>query len=101
MTEAGARALNQGSLLLDGYEEIGAGARELIEKPRGIVRVGTPASFGTHHLLPLVAEFAESYPDIRILLMLDDGSANLITQASTCRYASGPRRKMPGILPCR
>ena len=80
LTEAGAHALSQGRLLLDGYEEIGAGARELIEKPRGIVRVGTPPSFGAYHLAPLVAEFTESYSDIRILLMLDDGSANLITQ---------------------
>jgi len=90
LTEAGTHALNQGRLLLDGYEEIGAGARELIEKPRGIVRVGTPPSFGTHHLAPLVAEFAESYPDIRILLMLDDGSANLITQGLDLSIRIGP-----------
>ncbi len=80
LTEAGAHALHQGRLLLDGYEEIGAGVRELVEKPRGVIRVGTPPSFGTHHLLPLVARFTEIHPDIRILLLLDDGSANLITQ---------------------
>ena len=62
LTEAGAQALSQGKLLLDGYEEIGAGARDLVRKPRGIVRVGTPPSFGTHHLLPLVARFTERYP---------------------------------------
>ena len=76
LTEAGAHALSQGQLLLYGYEEIGAGARELVQQPRGIIRVGTPPSFGTHHLLPLVASFTERYPDIRILLLLDDGSAN-------------------------
>src|SRR3954470_2165520 len=80
LTEAGAHALAQAQLLLDGYEAIGAGARELTETPRGVVRVGTPPSFGTHHLLPLVTRFAERYPDIRVTLMLDDGSANLITQ---------------------
>jgi DNA-binding transcriptional LysR family regulator len=90
LTEAGAHALSQGQLLLDGYEEIGAGARELIQKPRGIVRVGTPPSFGTHHLLPLVAEFTQRYPDIRILLMLDDGSANLITQGLDLSIRIGP-----------
>jgi DNA-binding transcriptional LysR family regulator len=90
LTEAGVHALSQGQLLLDGYEEIGAGARELIEKPRGTVRVGTPPSFGTHHLLPLVAEFTATYPDIRILLMLDDGSANLITQGLDLSLRIGP-----------
>ncbi len=90
LTEAGAHALTQGQLLLDGYEEIGAGARELVQRPRGTVRVGTPPSFGTHHLLPLVAEFTEHYPDIRILLLLDDGSANLITQGIDLSLRIGP-----------
>ena len=90
LTEAGAHALNQGKLLLERYEEIGAGARELIEKPRGIVRVGTPPSFGTHHLLPLVVGFTERYREIRIMLLLDDGSANLIAQGLDLSLRIGP-----------
>jgi len=90
LTEAGAHALAQGRLLLDGYEEIGAGARELVQRPRGVIRVGIPPSFGTHHLLPLVARFTERYPDIRILLLLDDGSANLITQGIDLSLRIGP-----------
>ena len=90
LTEAGALALDQGRLLLDGYEELGAGARDLIQKPRGIVRLGTPPSFGTHHLLPLVAQFTQRYPDIRVMLMLDDGSANLITQGLDLSLRIGP-----------
>ncbi len=46
LTEAGAHALAQGQLLLDGYEEIGAGARELVQRPRGVIRVGTPPPSG-------------------------------------------------------
>jgi DNA-binding transcriptional LysR family regulator len=98
LTEAGAHALNQGRLLLDGYEEIGAGARELVERPRGIIRVGTPPSFGTHHLLPLVARFTEIYPDIRILLLLDDGSANLITQGIDLSLRIGPAPEDAGHI---
>jgi len=90
LTEAGAHALAQAQLLLDGYEAIGADARELTETPRGVVRVGTPPSFGTHHLLPLVTRFAERYPDIRVTLMLDDGSANLITQGLDLSLRIGP-----------
>ena len=90
LTEAGTHALAQGKMLLDAYEEIAAGARELIQKPRGIVRVGTPPSFGTHHLLPLVAGFTKSYPTIRVLLLLDDGSANLITQGLDLSLRIGP-----------
>jgi DNA-binding transcriptional LysR family regulator len=98
LTEAGAHALSQGQLLLDGYEEIGASARELIEKPRGIVRVGTPPSFGTHHLLPLVVGFTERYREIRILLLLDDGSANLITQGLDLSLRIGPAPEDAGHI---
>lgn len=78
LTEAGVHALNQGKLLLDSYEEIGAGARQIVQTPRGVVRVGTPPSFGTHHLPPLVARFTQRYPDIRIVLLLDDGSSHAL-----------------------
>lgn len=98
LTEAGAHALSQGQLLLDRYEEIGAGARELVEKPRGIVRVGTPPSFGTHHLLPLVVGFTERYREIRIMLLLDDGSANLITQGLDLSLRIGPAPEDAGHI---
>jgi DNA-binding transcriptional LysR family regulator len=98
LTEAGAHALSQGKLLLAGYEEIGAGARDLVRKPRGTVRVGTPPSFGTHHLLPLVARFTERYPDIRILLQLDDGSANLIAQGLDLSLRIGPAPEDTGHI---
>jgi len=98
LTEAGAHALSQGQLLLDRFEEIGAGARELVEKPRGIVRVGTPPSFGTHHLLPLVVGFTERYPEIRIMLQLDDGSANLITQGLDLSLRIGPAPEDAGHI---
>src|SRR5262245_60964221 len=98
LTEAGAQALDQGKALLAGYEEIGAGARDLVQKPRGIVRLGTPPSFGTHHLLPLVAQFTERYPDIRVALMLDDGSANLITEGLDLSLRIGPAPDDTGYI---
>lgn len=80
LTEAGLSALRAGKLLLEGYEEIEADVRDSIREPRGVVRVGTPPSFGAQHLTPLVAQFAARHPDIQIALTLDDGSANLIAQ---------------------
>ena len=98
LTEAGAHALGQGQLLLEGYEEIGSDARELVAKPRGVIRVGTPPSFGTHHLLPLVTRFTERYPEIRVVLMLDDGSANLITQGLDLSLRIGPAPEDAGHI---
>ena len=87
----GAHAAGAGQLLLERYEEIGVDVpANSLREPRGIIRVGTPPSFGTHHLLPLVTRFTERYPEIRIVLMLDDGSANLITQGLDLSLRIGP-----------
>lgn len=80
LTDAGLRVLENGLLLLERYEEMGADVRDSISEPRGVVRVGTPPSFGTHHLLPLLTGFSNRYPDIQIALTLDDGRSNLVTE---------------------
>ncbi len=80
LTEAGLSALGQSHQLLERFEEIEADVRNSQREPRGVIRVGTPPSFGTYHLSPLVAQFTARHPDIQIVLSLDDGSANLIAQ---------------------
>jgi DNA-binding transcriptional LysR family regulator len=90
LTEAGIQALSQGQLLLQAYEDIETGARQLVQTPRGIVRVGTPPSFGSKHLPPLAAKFTEFYPEIRIVLLHDDGGSNLITQGLDLSLRIGP-----------
>jgi DNA-binding transcriptional LysR family regulator len=109
LTEAGFSTLRSGRLLLDRYEEIEADARTSIREPRGVIRVGTPPSFGAHHLAPLVAAFAAQHPDIQIALSLDDGSANLIAQGldvsvriapalEDASYIAQPLTKAPQVL---
>jgi DNA-binding transcriptional LysR family regulator len=90
LTEAGSRALSQGQLLLQVYEDIETGSRQLVQVPRGIIRVGTPPSFGSTHLSPLAAQFTEMYPEIRVVLLHDDGSSNMITQGLDLALRIGP-----------
>ncbi|MBI4193843.1 MAG: LysR family transcriptional regulator [Betaproteobacteria bacterium] len=109
LTEAGLTALKSGKLLLERYEGIEADVRDSIREPRGVIRVGTPPSFGTHHLVPLVTEFAARHPDIQIALLLDDGTANLIAQGldlsvriapalEDASYIAQPLTKAPQVL---
>jgi molybdate transport repressor ModE-like protein len=109
LTEAGLSTLRSGRRLLEGYEEIEADVRASTREPRGVVRVGTPPSFGAHHLAPLVASFAALHPDIQVALSLDDGSANLIAQGldvsvriapalEDASYIALPLTKAPQVL---
>ncbi len=90
LTEAGLTALHQSRQLLERYEAIEVDIRDSLREPRGVIRVGTPPSFGTYHLAPLVAAFTARYPDIQIVLSLDDGSANLIAQGLDLSVRIGP-----------
>ena len=80
LTPAGATALEGGRLLVQGFEQVEAQVRDSVRSPKGVIRVGTPPAFGTHHLVPLVARFAERHPDIQIALSFDVGSTDLIAE---------------------
>jgi DNA-binding transcriptional LysR family regulator len=81
LTEAGARVLELARDLLERYEAIEGEMRDSIAMPRGAIRVGTPPSFGAHHLMRILADFTQRYPDIEITVVHDDGRANLVTEA--------------------
>ena len=80
LTAAGFTALDSGKLLVQGFERIEVEVRDSVRSPRGVVRIGTPPAFGTHHLVPLVTAFAERHPDIQVALSLDVGSTDLIAE---------------------
>ncbi|MBN9427297.1 MAG: LysR family transcriptional regulator [Burkholderiales bacterium] len=80
LTEAGLMALNSGRQMLERYEGLESTVRESLNRPRGVIRVGTPPSFGAFHLVPLITEFAAQHPDIQVAVALDVGNLNLIEE---------------------
>lgn len=81
LTEAGARVLASARDLLERYEAMEGEVRDAVHLPRGAIRVGTPPSFGTHHLMRLVSEFTTRYPDIEVTVVHDDGRSDLVAEA--------------------
>ena len=53
-------------------------ARETSSRPRGLVKLAAPLSFGARWVAPLLPEFFRMYPDISIDLHLTDAHADLI-----------------------
>ncbi|SOE71995.1 DNA-binding transcriptional regulator, LysR family [Burkholderia sp. OK233] len=53
-------------------------ARETSSRPRGLVKLAAPLSFGARWVAPLLPEFFRTYPDISVELHLTDGHADLI-----------------------
>ena len=53
-------------------------ARETSSRPRGLVKLAAPLSFGARWVAPLLPEFSRAYPDISVDLHLTDAHADLI-----------------------
>ena len=109
LTVAGLTALDGGKLLVHRFEQIEAEVRDSVRSPKGVVRVGTPPAFGTHHLVPLIAAFADRHPDIQIALSLDVGSTDLIAEGldlavriapdlPDAGYVAQPLAKAPQVM---
>ena len=61
-------------------------------EPRGLLRVNAPMSFGTLYLAPVVADFMETYPQLKIQLVLSDQQIDPVQESFdvTLRIADLP-----------
>jgi DNA-binding transcriptional LysR family regulator len=71
-TESGLAYYERAVAILAEVEEADAMVSRLNAEPRGLLRVNAPMSFGTLHLAPVVADFMETYPQLKIQLVLSD-----------------------------
>lgn len=77
LTAAGLSLLETGQDLLDRFDSVEAAIRGAVSAPKGTIRVGTPPSFGSAHLVPLVTAFSATNPDIQFAMHLDDGRVDI------------------------
>lgn len=79
LTEAGLTLLDNGRDLLERFEQTEAAIDGSVTAPRGALRVGCPPSFGAFHLVPLLTAFSTLHPDVQVVLYLDDGRSDLVS----------------------
>lgn len=78
LTEFGARLAERASRICCEAEEMENAARELSSRPRGLIRLAVPMSFGLRWVAPILPDFFEQYPDISIDLHMSDASVDLV-----------------------
>ena len=98
LTEAGLSLLEGGQDLLDRFDLVEETVRSAVREPKGIIRVGTPPSFGAVHLVPLVTSFSAMHPDIQFALHLDDGRVDMAGEGLDLSLRIAPSLKDTSLV---
>jgi DNA-binding transcriptional LysR family regulator len=80
LTEAGLAYLDRARLALATLEEAEQEASTLTARPRGVLRVNAPVTFGAQHVAPAVARFLALHPELGVELTLADRRVNLLEE---------------------
>jgi DNA-binding transcriptional LysR family regulator len=80
LTEFGRTIADSALKIYREAEEAEGAAREMSARPRGLVRLAVPMSFGLRWVAPLMPAFFRAYPDVKVDLHLSDATVDLVGQ---------------------
>lgn len=80
LTESGRAYFEQVKGALALIEEASEGVSEMREDPKGIVRITAPPAL-TNSLIPILAEFLERYPEVRVEILSSQGIEDLVERS--------------------
>ncbi|MHB2081749.1 LysR family transcriptional regulator [Pseudomonas asiatica] len=78
LTEFGQSMAGKAGEIYRQAEEVEGEAMELSVRPRGLVRLAIPMSFGLRWVAPLMPQLIRQYPELSVDLHLSDASVDLI-----------------------
>src|SRR6478672_11442873 len=78
LTDYGRRLAEQALRIYSEAKEVEDFARETSSKPRGLVKLAAPLSFGSRWVAPILPAFFQQYPDVAIDVYLTDVHIDLI-----------------------
>ena len=80
LTPQGRKYYDQAVRILQDVEEANQCVAEQEEVPRGLLKVSMPVAFGRIHIAPIVNDFLDQYPEVKLDLRLSDGLSNLVEE---------------------
>ncbi|WNG18753.1 LysR family transcriptional regulator [Cystobacter fuscus] len=80
LTEFGRTIAESASRIYRDAEQVEDSARELSARPRGLIRLAVPMSFGVRWVAPLLPEFFRAYPEVSVDLHLSDATVDVVGQ---------------------
>ena len=94
-TEAGRRLATHARQLLTDYEQAVTGLKENQQAPiNGMLRITAPSLFGRMHVAPLVFDFLDAHPGIRVDLVLTNRDLDMIEDGIDVAVRIGPLERV-------
>ncbi|MCJ8321696.1 MAG: LysR family transcriptional regulator [Colwellia sp.] len=89
LTDAGRRYYQQAVALLEQYSALVDNVTDEQTKPRGLLRISAPVTFGEMKLSPLLPKFLTLYPDLKIELVLTNNAIDMLEEGIDVRLRIG------------
>lgn len=80
LTEAGEKFYQSCARIVNEANEATREARRLQEQAVGTLKLSSTIAFGTKHLVPVISEFHQKHPELKIDLLLGDDVVNIIEE---------------------
>ncbi|MES2260340.1 MAG: LysR family transcriptional regulator [Pseudomonadota bacterium] len=92
LTPDGARYYQDSRDILQRIDETEADLKNHTSRPKGRLRVDMPGSIGRALIVPRLKEFFELYPDVQLMIGVNDRPLDLIQEGIDCVIRSGELR---------
>jgi DNA-binding transcriptional LysR family regulator len=89
LTEIGKSFYDQCTDILGRIDAAETGAREMYSAPRGRLKISAPVALGANLLLPALADYLKTYPQVKIQLMLNDRLVDLTEEGFDAAFRFG------------
>ncbi|WP_439470082.1 LysR family transcriptional regulator [Blastomonas fulva] len=98
LTSEGERFRESGRAILKAMDEAEASIAVPDGKPRGLLRLSVPDAFGRRVIMPLVSEYLERWPDVRIDIDFSDRTVDLVEEGFDLAIRIGGESAPDGIV---
>ncbi|OUS13414.1 LysR family transcriptional regulator [Gammaproteobacteria bacterium 53_120_T64] len=89
LTEAGKSYYQRALPLLEEFSELSDAVSGGQSSPQGLLRISVPVAFGEMKLAPLIPDFLQRYPDIRLELILNNSAVDMLAEGIDVRIRVG------------
>ncbi len=77
LTSAGEAYYNRSRQLLEDLADLEASTAQMAERVKGYIKISAPIDFGGMYMVPMIEQFLHQYPEVKVLMTLDNKPPNL------------------------